>query len=230
MLLDRRILSVPYRGSVSFRHQPNLFPREILIGRSFGPFSRGSNNNTSSATSPLTTHQQQMKSTEIEDTGIYLEGNQRHAGHQPIDDDSNKLVTSTEQNIKSTQPTIEINHKVTTEIDGVRNVNCPIGSYFGNRTRTKESPPQLTSQYKFLRRQFSMDQKPHSFQLKPSVQRVVASGGNNSKWRKQRYDSVDVISAIRKRESGDFLVEEENGVDEDFKEVNLNEKKVTDLR
>lgn len=194
-MLDRRTITIPYRGSVSFRHQPNDFPRAaVIIGRSFGPFSR--------STSLQQSTFRRQKSI-ADDGGIIniLESSKRHAGyHQVGGDNKFQIVTSRE----TTQPTaiaiinrdedniVGTKPQTTTPVSlaGNEEINARNKALIGNNnSTTRTNPPAVhaASQYKFLRRQYSMDQKQLAFGSSVVV-------NNNSKWTRNRYDSVDVIS------------------------------------
>lgn len=220
MMLDRRVITIPYRGSVSFRHQPSDFPRAaVIIGRSFGPFSR------STSLQPSTFRRQKSIADDGDIINI-IESSKRHAGyHQVGGDNKFQIVTSRE----TTQPTaIDIINRdednvvgtkaqTTTPVSlaGTEETNARNKALIGNnnstnRTTTRTNPPpavHAASQYKFLRRQYSMDQKQLAFGSSVVV---------NSKWRRNRYDSVDVISG---RGISKLAEEEEEVVEDVIREV-----------
>lgn len=214
-MLDRRP-TLPYRGSVSFRqpHQPNIsnlqqFPRTIIVGRAFGPFLRSTSLQQQAQIPAGTSTFRRQKS--IDGDMILVES--RHAGYQGGDGNKLQVVTSrqaettridinpdgtTNTVAPSSSPparqgekvakTEEINARNNRQYNSSNNNNCQ------TTTRASKDPPAaaaLTGQYKFLRRQYSMDQKQLRFQIGPSAAVQIC----NSRWaRSHRCESVDVIS------------------------------------
>lgn len=174
-------------GSVPFRLQTDPFPCTILVGRAFGPFSRSNASlQTTSSTIKLRT---------------VVGGTTGHAGFQQAGDDHKfESVTSKKVADITQVAAIGINHDGTNsspvgKVAEINEANSNNGPKTANRiddsqlARTsKELLASTSSQYKFLRRQHSMDQKQLVLQqTRPSL---VGS------WRKgstTRFESVDII-------------------------------------
>lgn len=209
-MFERR-LALSYRGSVSFRHQPPLSQptlgllsssNPIIVGRSFGPFLRSAS------------LQQQSQFT---GTGLPSVNDEDYA-------DGNKCESLT-SNDEKTQPSPVTPVDIQDTENGTDNLQTRSGGDKATKTeqidarqyrvdgyttaaamrttRQARAAPSAAAvavgaQYKFLRRQFSMDQKQLSFQIKPSVTATSKSVSliNSGRWRDRRirYESAEVIS------------------------------------
>lgn len=218
-MLDRRP-TLPCRCSVSFRqpHQPNIsnlqqFPQTIIVGRAFGPFLRS----TSLQQSPPAGTSKFRRQKSIDGDMILVES-RSHAGYQVGDGNKLQVVTSRQAettridiNPDGTTNTVapsfspppakqgetvteteEINARNNRQYNSSNNNNCQ------TTTRAPKEPPAaaVTGQYKFLRRQYSMDQKQLGFQIGPSATSAAAVKISHSRrWaRSHLYESVDVVS------------------------------------
>lgn len=179
-MVDRRIGSFR-SNSVTFRqHHQEIaqFPRAI-IGRSFGPFTR------CASQSQLPVAFRRQKSIAAE-TDIIL--NVNAGGGDLCVNDKLQLVTSTQNSIDcgTTEPDTA---PIPTTLENVAKTEEINERAFNNRTTKTKAPTTALAgtDYKFLRRQFSMDQRQNSFATGPAA--VVAG----SRWRGPRFESVDLI-------------------------------------
>lgn len=189
-IVERRI--APFRSnSVTVRqhqlhHHDSItqFPRAI-IGRSFGPFTR------CVSQSQL----ERQKSIVVAETDIIL--NVNPGGGEFGGNDKLHLVTSTQNSIdcgtggggadttSHTAPTPIIGGCGGENVAKTEEINGRIKAAFNNRTTKTKTP--AAADYKFLRRQFSMDQRQNSFA--------------GCRWRGARLESVDLI-----RSSGQAVI------------------------
>lgn len=186
-MFDRRI---PMAYS---HHQPNLSRTIIVAGRSFGPFLRGSSLQQQ-PTPPLSSVSNQKS---IAVGGDIILERKRHAGyHQAGDGNKLNIMTSA---AKTQTTSIDFNSNETTTVSSGKDEEINARPLIGNNNlsshnraaRAKEHQrTTATSQYKFLRRQYSMDQTQLSIHaVSPSA--ANSRLGRNNK--NQRYDSVDVL-------------------------------------
>lgn len=243
-MFDRRGSTIiPYRSAVSLRQNlVNEFPRAtVIIGRSFGPFSRSTSLHQQQHTVALSSFRRQKSIVDgrdiNNDNNNIPDISKSHAKAGDDNDNVNKFQCVT--SAATTQPTaIDINHDdeledvtkepgTMTKTVSVAEINARNKALIGtdnsipiNRpaAATKANPPAPPpplvghSQYKFLRRQYSMDQKQLAFHVGPVGGCGAAGAAISSRWRRNRFDSVDVINRRAIVETSKLAEEEEEEI------------------
>lgn len=171
-ILAERRTSIPYlrSNSVSFRSDTSNL--SIIIGKSFGPFTRCASLQTQQLLIPTTGSLQSEKS--IGDVGELIPLELDNVN----DEESNKLRLVTSRT--ATQPPIDYDDTVAAKGRNTRTISSQnnvarteeINSRYrvpatnrATTTRTRITVTNRQADYKFLRRQFSMDQ--YSFHISP---------------------------------------------------------------